>query len=420
MLLSGTRKVRALIAGFGLLFVTGTAFADGEQSFDQGLTAYRAGDYARAAELFENARKQGLTKVSVYFNLGSSYYRLEQYDQAIPMFKRVIDSGKMTDIGYFNLGLIARKQEKSGLARKYFSKSIAASKNKKLIFLARQNIREIDNRVGVWNASAIIEGGYDDNVSNTATGVASGGDSYLTLRAYTDALLTGTREKGWSAHGEFYNRSYATISGFGLGSLSGGAKLHMPMFGQDGFLGGYYKMQTLDSAPYENISGFETGAKTRTKSGVSYDYRYRLESIDTASAYSYLQGTRQRIRFQRRSRLGKDSTLTLAYRFELNDRQNSATASYSNSRHGIRASYYKMTGDGIRWRVIARFRISDYTPVATQDRKDTLVHFSVQRLKKINDDLEWTLQYSLNHNDSTDSVYAYTSNTYQVGIRKHF
>ncbi|MGW8247255.1 MAG: tetratricopeptide repeat protein [Acidiferrobacterales bacterium] len=404
----------------GLMVFSNTVLASGETSFNQGLTAYRAGDYQRAAEFFEKARKQGLNKIAVYFNLGSSYYRLEEFDKAIPMFKQVIKSGQMVDIGNFNLGLIARKQDKNKLARQYFVQSISTSNNKKLIYLARKNIQEIDDRVGVWKSTVLANAGFNDNVSNTATGIAGGGDAYVTLAAYTRALISGSMEKGWLAHGELYNRSYSTITGYGLGSFSGGILRNTRLFGKNVYVGGYYKMQTLDSAPYQNIAGFESGIKTSTASGARYDYRYRFESVDAAATYSYLQGTRQRFRIQRFGKLGENSSLILTYRFEMNDRQNSSTASYTNIRHGIRASYYHTSANDVVWRVAARYRVSDYTPVATQDRFDNLAQFSIERKKKLKHDLEWTLKYLLSHNDSTDPAYSYSSNSFQVGLRKHF
>jgi hypothetical protein len=408
------------IVSFGLLIISHSVLAGGEESFNKGLTAYRAGHYEAAIGYFEKARKQGLNRVSVYYNLGSSYYRLEKYDQAISMFERVIRSGKMADIANFNLGLIARKQDNNKLAKKYFLRTISISKNRKLIYLARKNIREIEDKVGVWRTTVLADTGYNDNISNTATGLVGGGDAFFTVAAFTHALLSGSGDKGWSAHGEFFNRSYSTISGYGLGSLSGGIIRNTRLFGKNVYAGGYYKYQTIDGAPYQNIIGFESGLKNRTDSGARYDYRYRLESIDTSAVYSYLQGTRQRFRVQRVARLNKHSTLILAYRLELNDRQNSPTASFTNVRHGLRASYYKSVGNDVTWRVAARYRVSDYTAVAPQDRYDNLVQFSVQRRKTLHDGLEWFLQYSLSRNDSTDPVYTYTSNTYKIGLRKHF
>jgi len=414
------RLTKISTALLGLFFFSSLVFAAGEDKFNQGLTAYRAGDYKKAAKLFEQARDAGLTKVAVYFNLGSSYYRLKEFDKAIPMFRRVVETGQMVDVAYFNLGLIARRQENNKLARENFVKSISASKNKKLIYIAQRNIQEIDSRVGIWMSTVLAETGFNDNVSNTATGLAGGGDAYVTLAAYTRALISGTSEKGWLAHGEFYNRSYSTITGYGLGSLSGGILRNTQLFGKNVYVGAYYKYQAIDAAPYQNITGFESGLKNRTESGASYDYRYRFESIDTAAAYSYLQGTRQRFRIQRLSQLDKRSTLMLSYRLEMNDRQNSSTASYTNIRHGAQASYFHSTSKDVIWKVGARYRVSDYTPVATQDRFDNLVQFSIERKKKLKNDLEWTLRYLYSRNDSTDPVYSYTSNTYQVGIRKRF
>ena len=404
-----------------LVFASTSGFAaSGLENFNEGLQAYRSGDYEKAITLFEAARKKGIRKVAVYFNLGSSYYRLGEYDKAIPMFEQVTKFEKMADVGHFNLGLVARQQEKNELARIHFNQAIASSRNKKLIYLAQQNLEEIDARTGVWSGSAVAETGYDDNVSNTALGPASGGDSYLTLRAGVQAMLSGTRKKGWSAYGSFYHRSYSTVNTYNLGSMTVGARRHMPVFGQQGYVGGYYKALTLGGSGYENISGLEMGAESRVRSGVQYRYRYRIDSIATAATYNYLQGTRQRLRLERHSRPGKNSSLRLVYRLEKNDRQNSPVASYTNVRHGLRAIYTHRSDAKTRWRYTARYRLSDYTPVAAQNRDDSMTQLSVERSAMIRNNLEWTAKYSITRNDSTDSAYTYTSNVYQLGIRKKF
>lgn len=404
-----------------LFFASSVVKADGKSDFNKGLSAYRAKDYRTAVTYFEKARQQGLTEVSVFYNLGATYYRLGELDKSIQMFERVIKSGQMKDAAYFNLGLIARKQNKNQLAVHYFNSTIQVSKNLKLTYLARENLREMGQQVGIWKTTALVESGFNDNVSNNATGLVGGGDVYLTLAAFTHALISGSQSSGWHAHGEIFKRSYSTIQGYGLASISGGVSRNASVFGKNAYVGGYYKAQMLDSADYQKIAGFEAGVKDRTSSGALYDYRYRLENIDAAPVYSYLQGTRQRFRIQRIGELGKSSSLILAYRYEINNRQNSSTASYTNVRQGIRATYFLTAGERTTWKVSARYRVSDYTPVAAQDRYDNLLQFSIERRKRINENgLEWTLKYSFMRNDSTDPNYAYTSNTYQVGLRKSF
>jgi len=409
-----------VFVSIGILLSPVPAIAGGADSFNAGVKAYREGKYQEAANLFERARKEGVRKVSVYFNLGSSYYRLGQYEKATAMFEMVTKSKSMADIGYFNLGLIARQQGNIELAKAHFNRAIASSTNKKIIYLANKNIEEIDTRLGVWSGYAVAEAGYDDNVANSALGPASGGDAYAVLRAGTGSLLGGTRKKGWAVFGNIYSRSYSTISSYNLASVAGGVKRYMPILGRSGYIGGHYKVLTLGGAAYENISGFEIGTESRIKSGAQYRYEYNYDSIGAAAAYNYLQGTRQRLQMERQSRLDKNSTLSLRYRFELNDRQNSGTASYSNVRNGIRAIYKRHTDSKTRWLYSAQYRFSDYTPVAAQNRDDSMVRLTVLRTAAIGKNLEWTAKYTLTRNDSTDSAYTYLSNVYQIGISKHF
>ena len=59
-----------------------------EQLFEQGNALYRAGNYRRAAALYDSIINQGYRSADVYFNLGNSRYRLEQLAQAILAYER--------------------------------------------------------------------------------------------------------------------------------------------------------------------------------------------------------------------------------------------------------------------------------------------------------------------------------------------
>lgn len=412
--------LRSMLTAFGLFLFTGQAMAGAIDEFNRGIKAYKERDYQQAVLYFERARKQGLNKVSVYYNLGVSYYRLGKYDQAIPMFERVTQFPKMADAGYYNLGLIAREQHNDKLASSHFNKVISTSKNDKLVYLARRNLDEINAPVGVWKGIALVEAGYDDNVSNTALGVASKGDAFATLRAHINSLLGGTAREGWTAYLDFYNRSYATINAYSIGSIGGSIQRNMRLFGKQGYVGGSFKMLTLGGSEYEKIAGLDVSLENVAESGARYGYRYRVDSVMAAASYNYLEGTRQRVDLVRRSTLGKKSTLRLAYRLEANDRKNSATASYSNVRHDFRSAYYLRVDDKTTWRLQGRYRFSDYTPVAAQNRDDSMLQLGVRRTRKISSDLEWQLQYTMTSNNSTDATYTYTSNVIQVGLKKRF
>jgi len=385
------RMLRLKLTAFGLILFAGQAWAGAIDEFNNGMKAYKARDYQQAVVFFENARKQGLDKVAVYYNLGVSYYRLGKYEQAIPMFEQVTRFPNMVDAGYYNLGLVAREQKNDQLARNHFNKVISISKNDKLVYLARRNLDEIDAPVGVWKGIALVEAGYDDNVSNTALGVASQGDAYVNLRAHVNSLLSGTAREGWKTYLDFYNRSYSTVNAYSIGSIGGSIQRNMRLFGQWGYVGGSFKMLTLGGSEYEKIAGLDVSLENVAESGARYGYRYRVDSIMAAPVYNYLEGTRQRIDLVRRSTINKNSSLRLAYRFEVNDRNNSATASYSNVRHDFRTGYYLRTNDKTLWRFQGRYRFSDYTPVAAQNRDDSMLQLGVRRSRKISDNLEWQL-----------------------------
>ena len=56
--------------------------ADAASDFARGSELFRSGDYSAAARYFESARKQGMSSVALYYNLGSSYFKLGEYEGA--------------------------------------------------------------------------------------------------------------------------------------------------------------------------------------------------------------------------------------------------------------------------------------------------------------------------------------------------
>ena len=112
-------------------------------AFDQGKQAFQQGDYQRAVQAFELARKRGEARVALYYNLGVSYFRLGKYDDAKRNFEIVARNKRMAALAHYNLGLVARKQNDRETAISEFRKVGEISKDKKLAALADRNLDEL-------------------------------------------------------------------------------------------------------------------------------------------------------------------------------------------------------------------------------------------------------------------------------------
>jgi tetratricopeptide (TPR) repeat protein len=83
--------MKKLILTLLLVFATvGMAQAadNADSSFKAGLKAFRSGDYQTALGHFEQARRQGLKRPALDYNLGVSYYKLKDYNRARDAFLR--------------------------------------------------------------------------------------------------------------------------------------------------------------------------------------------------------------------------------------------------------------------------------------------------------------------------------------------
>lgn len=60
------------------------------QQAQLGDSAYRAGDYTQAVEIYENILHEGFASADLYYNLGNTYYRLDQYGPAILNYERAL------------------------------------------------------------------------------------------------------------------------------------------------------------------------------------------------------------------------------------------------------------------------------------------------------------------------------------------
>ena len=64
------------------------AGADAQTLIDRANEAYRNGDYAQAAELYEQSGEQDGTSAAYFYNLGNAYYKSGVDQRAILKYER--------------------------------------------------------------------------------------------------------------------------------------------------------------------------------------------------------------------------------------------------------------------------------------------------------------------------------------------
>lgn len=86
-----------------------TAAVAQESIFSKGNEAYAAGDYAAAAEYYEQIEANDLESTELYFNLANTYFKLEEIGKAILYYERAKKLSPLNEDVLANLTL-ARKQ----------------------------------------------------------------------------------------------------------------------------------------------------------------------------------------------------------------------------------------------------------------------------------------------------------------------
>ena len=82
------RRARRWLAVALWLAVAAVQAAGGEEQFQAGLGAFRAGDYRQALVHFEQARHAGYDSATLDYNVGVSHYKLGDYQQARSALQR--------------------------------------------------------------------------------------------------------------------------------------------------------------------------------------------------------------------------------------------------------------------------------------------------------------------------------------------
>lgn len=416
-----------------------------DQNFEQGIGYFKQGNYSGAVKKFEQVRKQGNQSAALYYNLGSAYFKLGKYKNSKTYFKVLKKTPKMKSLAEYNLGLIALRQKDFTTAKKYFKVVMKSNQNKKLIYLAKQQLHIIELKKPVKKSLSLREKssvylsggfGYDNNINFAPidTGSEASG-SFFNALISADYLLSGNHSNGWSAEALLYTIRYGSTTGelaipkgaFDQDEYGISLKKTQKLSGWDTHIKMSIDELTYGSRDYQSILKLEARGRRKLSKTDRFYLRYRYEDI-SSDTFGYTEGWRQKIRAEFR-RYEKNQYLRFYYELEFNDRNdlvlddgngNISEFSYSPTRHTLRGKYttklnsvWDISGD-------LSYRKSDYPSTLTQARNDDRWKAIVSAKYQFDKTLKLKLKLEYTDNASSDNVYVYDRQLVMLSLNKLF
>lgn len=386
-----------------------------DEHFSLAQKLFKQEKYQQAYKRFEMAYDAGMRTSALTYNLGVSTYRLKHYQTSRTYFTRLLKDQSMRPLAMLNLGLIENKLKNKSNAIKWFKKAYTQTQNKKVRVLAWRALRKVGVQLSKpftpsTKADISISMGSDSNVAdplNTASNIT---DTYLELVGSFDRDISSDLTVG----GLFLTQKYTTATTYDYSLLALHMEKPLQMGGWDSSWKALFNSSTLGGTSYQSALGAQIDARKPWGQAHDIRWRFRVQSIDSSTRI-YLKGTRMKLRAERITRATKNRW---RYELELNDRANTATNSYSPTRHTIRYYIREKLGENWKLRAYVGARISTYSPVAGVTRSDQRIRTKIRFKRKLSKSNTLLLEYAYTKNHSSDPGYTYDRQILSVGFRR--
>jgi tetratricopeptide (TPR) repeat protein len=407
--------------------VSGNAYSSARDSFEKGISFFKSKKYPAAIKYFKKAEKNGLKTASLYFNLGSSYYKNKQYKKSEIYFKKLSTFPKMRSIASFNIGLVSKKMGKIKTAQKWFKWVIKKSTNKKLVALSRQQLKntkkkspKIKNR-SPWSHYASLTFGHDNNIDTAPSGTAlEQSDNFMTIFLNTRKLLKGTRSNGWFAGASFFHIDYDKLNTNNETQYGASLKRSLNISDWKSKLTLKLTKNTYAGADYQTNLIIEAAGSKKLSRTNTLKLRYRFNDINSDNIiYDYLEGRKHQVRAELKQQ-SRTSKQRFYYEYETNDRQDTATLSYSPTRHTLRAIHTIKISQTIHWGGELSYRQSDYPVVASVSRDSTRWKYGVFGIYRFDKTMKLKARLIHTDNNSDSATYDYDKDIISLSLSKLF
>ncbi len=413
------------------------ASAPPESPYADALAAARAGDFERALERLEAARRAGVHTPTLLYNLGVVHFRLDQLDASYAAFLQLTEDERWRALAHYNLGLIEERRGRAGVARGHFQRAQTLTTSVELRALAEGKLRPEPSpgapaRATVWHGLASLGIGFDDNVILADDRLLD--DVSDEADAFGEILAAVRRPLGTAVVLDVagYHRAHAELDHFDFGAVS--AALTWRGEVEDWHLSSGLRLE-IQSAGGDGYADVVTHRLAFARSSGAWSVRSRndLSRIFAGSDFDYVSGWRNRTSVQL-VRLGPGADLRLGYEFELNDRADlqvdTAFSSYSPKRHRIHGSATLQPIENLDVELQASLRFSEYdddnrfideTGAWTQAPRDQdMVELGVRVSYSFAPDWSLWTHYERSDSDSELQRYTYRSHRILFGIETTF
>lgn len=411
------------------------AAADSAQAAEQGVTAFRAGDYEAALRSFLDALQAGLDTPSLHYNLGATYYRLQRYPEAEREFQALAPDPIWAPLAHYNLGLTAQRSDRPQQAIEYFERAYRTTTDPNLRALAATALERLGGALPSAQTSAVISlaGGYDSNATlspdASTAGVSHQGDRFVEALAVASHRLAGNSARAWVAHGSLILRRYGDLNQFDVMGSRAGLSYERDSGRVQAGVGAYFDTAYVGGDRLEQVAWVDAQASRRLDAGGELHGRYQFGHIAGGGGFEYLDGRQQR--------LSADAGFTLAsallrfgYQLELNDRrdlqQGNEFFSVSPTRHLLFATVALRNIAG--WQADARgeYRVSSYgdpnlvdegaAGILAVSRRDERYGFALRAHRRTTAAWRVFIDYSYYRNESNLDTYDYNRHQLMAGI----
>ena len=372
-------RIPGLLCFFALCYGATAQAETALDAYQRGNKAFNAGRYEAALEAFLDARRQGMNRPSLDYNLGVTYYRLSRFPKARESFLMAAKTRKMSPLAHYNLGLVALKEQHKKMAQRWFQRTLAESDNPRLYRLAETQLSRVYDRKALprrlppWWGFVTASGGYDSNVTlksdSETLRTSDQNDYFLNLFAYGAKRIAGTRSHGLSLDGSLYFIDYTDLNAFDITSLRAGGSLNHRHGRWHLNSGLHYVYTLLDKNKYTQTGSLDFHAKTRLNPDQLLRLRYEVSFVDDLDKhFSFLDGWRHKARASSTWYLDH-WRLLMSYQLEYNKREDLDTprfTSFSPTRHTLRLQGLAHFSTRYEAKADLRYRYSHYNDATVQ------------------------------------------------------
>ncbi|MCB2183747.1 MAG: tetratricopeptide repeat protein [Desulfobulbaceae bacterium] len=393
--------------------------------FKAGQEAFRKGLHEDALQDFLDAQAAGLSKPSLYYNIGVCYYKLGRYPEAEQAFRKTAEYPDMVSLAYYNLGLISLQQQQSDAAINRFKRARFEAKNQKLRLMADAALEKLkkEEQKITWMQYASFGFGYDDNVAllaDTENVRASGSDDFFAeiLGHISGYLSENPSERGTQFHANVYLLHYLELDEYDVSSFFV-SLLHKETINTLQMEArGEYAYTLLDESRFEQVPSLSFQLKYPLQSAKSVvRFRYRLSYLDILDDdYEYLAGYRHQFLGESFWKWSAYSAL-LGYVLETNDRDD---PDFSPTRHTIKALFSVRPAPLVRVSLGVNYRDSKYDITNDNDRHEERMRGELRCTLFMKNDWELNGEYQYTDNDSNYEKYTYVRNMIVLSLSRSF